>query len=128
MATTLSISAPDSPSAPTFEQPFEMLHACHDRVRRMLALLDRLVAHIPANGVDRQAREAARDVLRYFDEAAPQHHLDEELHVFPRLESGAPAGVRELVARLRADHEVMKAGDGAQARSSLGSRCDPSAG
>jgi len=96
------------PGDPGYEQPFEMLHACHERVHRMLALLARLREHVDAHGADDQARQAARDVMRYFDLAAPQHHLDEERHVLPRLESsGDPALVR-LAERLRHDHQAME--------------------
>jgi hypothetical protein len=38
-----------------FEQPFEMLVACHERVERMLALLARLLEHLPGYGCDDQA-------------------------------------------------------------------------
>ena len=54
-----------------FEQPFEMLEACHERVQRSLALLQRLVDHVDRNGHDADSRSAARDVLRYFDIAGP---------------------------------------------------------
>ncbi|MEN9486198.1 MAG: hypothetical protein RJB37_4078, partial [Pseudomonadota bacterium] len=53
-----------------FDQPFEMLQACHERVERSLALLQRLVAHVRDHGHDTASRSAARDVLRYFDLAA----------------------------------------------------------
>jgi hemerythrin-like domain-containing protein len=91
-----------------FDEPFEMLEACHQRVRRMLTLLQRLRAHIAAHGSDAQARQAARDVLRYFDMAAPQHHLDEELHVFPPLLAQGDATVRALVERLQREHLEME--------------------
>lgn len=92
----------------TFEQPYEMLEACHERVHRMLALLRRLVEHLPLHGADAQAQQAARDIMRYFDQAAPQHHKDEELHVFPPLlAQGVPRTV-EAVRRLQADHEQME--------------------
>ena len=51
------------PSA-SFEQPFEMLEACHERVHRMLGLLARLREHMCTHGADEQARQAARDVMR----------------------------------------------------------------
>ena len=50
-----------------FEQPFAMLQACHERVLRTLALLARLRTHVLQHGVDDDARQAARDVQRYFD-------------------------------------------------------------
>jgi hemerythrin-like domain-containing protein len=90
-----------------FEQPFEMLEACHERVRRSLDLLDRLIAHVDRHGHDTQSRSAARDVLRYFDLAAPHHHEDEERHVFPCLLAGGDAALVQAVQRLRADHERM---------------------
>lgn len=87
-----------------FDQPFEMLAACHERVRRSLDLLQRLQAHVAAQGIDGQARDAAADVLRYFDLAGPAHHEDEERHVLPRLHA---AGRGELADRLHADHAEM---------------------
>lgn len=94
----------------SFEQPYKMLEACHERVHRMLALLQRLAEHLPLHGADAQAQQAARDVMRYFDQAAPQHHTDEELHVFPPLlAQGVPQTV-EVVHRLQADHVQMERG------------------
>lgn len=93
-----------------FEQPFAMLEACHERVQRTLALLKRLRTHVREQGSDENARQAARDVLRYFDVAAPLHHEDEELHVFPLLLAhGAPEAVR-AVRQLQQDHLAMAAG------------------
>lgn len=101
-----------------FEQPFAMLEACHERVQRTLALLGRLRAHVQTHGADEPARQAARDVLRYFDIAAPLHHEDEELHVFPPLLAQGPAEVVALVQRLLQDHRDMVA-DWAAARQPL---------
>ncbi|MDP3799302.1 MAG: hemerythrin domain-containing protein [Polaromonas sp.] len=86
-----------------------MLAACHERVERMLALIGRLQQHLREHGCDEAARRAACDVMRYFDIAAPQHHLDEELHVFPPLLAGPDAGLRALVQRLLQDHRDMEA-------------------
>lgn len=92
-----------------FDTPFEMLEACHERVQRTLALLTKLCRYLDDHACDDSARQAARDVLRYFDLAAPLHHEDEELHIFPLLlAEGAP----EVVARvqqLQRDHEGMSA-------------------
>lgn len=88
-----------------FDEPFALLGACHDRVRRMLALLDKLQAHVAVHGADPSARSAARDVMRYFDIAAPLHHEDEERHVFPLLRA---AGRAALADRLHAEHAAMQ--------------------
>ncbi|WP_338414301.1 hemerythrin domain-containing protein [uncultured Sphaerotilus sp.] len=92
-----------------FDQPFEMLQACHDRVERSLALLQRLVAHVRDHGHDAASRSAARDVLRYFDLAAPHHHLDEERHVLPPLLASDDADLRALAEQLVAEHRRMEA-------------------
>ena len=115
-------------SAPAvgFEQPFAMLEACHERVLRTLALLDRLRAHVHQHGADADARQAARDVLRYFDIAAPLHHQDEELHVFPLLLAQAGPEVQALVQRLQQDHLAMTA-DWAAARVPLRALADAAA-
>lgn len=90
-----------------FEQPFEMLEACHERVQRSLDLLARLIEHVTRNGHDAQSRSAAHDVLRYFDLAAPHHHDDEERHVFPRVVASGDESQVAAVQRLRDDHRRM---------------------
>ncbi|MDR3004607.1 MAG: hemerythrin domain-containing protein [Acidovorax sp.] len=93
-----------------FDQPFEMLAACHERVVRTLDLLQRLQAYVADQGVDDNARQAARDVLRYFDQAAPLHHEDEELHVFPPLlRPASDAATQAVVRQLQQDHVDMAA-------------------
>jgi hemerythrin-like domain-containing protein len=89
-----------------FDAPFEMLAACHERVERMLALLERLDRHLAARGADRDAADAARDVMRYFDLAGPAHHEDEERHVLPRLRALGHAAAAD---RLHEDHQRMAA-------------------
>jgi hemerythrin-like domain-containing protein len=96
-----------SPAA-GLDEPFAMLHACHERIERTLALLSRLETHVAQHGADEQARQAARDVIRYFDVAAPQHHLDEERHVLPALRATGDPAHAALAARLEGDHRAME--------------------
>jgi hemerythrin-like domain-containing protein len=91
-----------------FEQPYAMLEACHERVQRSLDLLGRLLDHAARQGHDAQTRSAAADVLRYFDLAAPQHHRDEETHVFPLLLAQGDAALRSAVQQLQAEHREME--------------------
>jgi len=84
-----------------------MLHACHDRVRRSLDLLGRLCERVVQGRVDAAVHDAAADVLRYFDRAAPQHHEDEERHVFPRLLGSNDSETVQAVLRLQQDHHWM---------------------
>jgi len=100
---TATVSLFPGPGA-GFEEPFEMLEACHQRVHRMLGLMQRLAAHLGEKGADASAQQAARDVMRYFDLAAPAHHEDEERHVLPLLRR---LGQSALADRLHADHGAM---------------------
>lgn len=108
MPAASSLPGLHSPAA-GFDEPFEVLGACHDRVRRSLALLQRLVEHVARHGADAQARDAARDVARYFNLAAPAHHEDEERHVLPLLRASADARLQEAAQRMLDDHERIRA-------------------
>jgi hemerythrin-like domain-containing protein len=110
VSTAVQFITPGAQLAIGFEHPFEMLESCHEKVQRMLALLQRLREHAVPHGADEQARQAARDVMRYFDIAAPQHHQDEELHVFPALLAQGSAETHALVARLLHEHTQMDSG------------------
>jgi hemerythrin-like domain-containing protein len=100
-----------APAAGT-EAPLEMLSACHGRVERQCATLQRLVPHLAAHGADEQARTAAVNLMRYFDTAAKHHHEDEEIDLFPALiESMAGSDavcIRELTQGLTADHRRLE--------------------
>lgn len=109
MSQPIRLASLSAAPAAGYEAPFEMLDACHERVHRMLRLMERLREHVAAVGADDQARQAARDVMRYFDQAAPQHHLDEERHVFPPLLAAADPAVVAVVRRLQQDHLRMEA-------------------
>jgi hemerythrin-like domain-containing protein len=85
-----------------------MLVACHERVQRSLDLMARLQRYLVDKGVDDSAHGAARDVMRYFDLAAPLHHQDEELHVFPPLLAGSDTAVHAVVRNLMRDHRQME--------------------
>ena len=95
-----------------FEAPLEMLSACHGRVERQCETLLRLVPHLAANGPDQAAREAAQNVMRYFDTSAPHHHADEEQDLFPALLGSAPdtelAPLRTLIDALCAQHRELE--------------------
>lgn len=106
MASPLTLHA--APAAGV-DQPFELLSACHDRVRRSLDLLRRLMDHVEEHGPDEQAADAARDVLRYFGIAAPLHHEDEERHVVPLLLASEQAELVEAAEQMAADHRTFRA-------------------
>ena len=86
------------------EQPFELLYACHDKVRRFSALAGALSTHVSANGVDSEARTAASNILRYFELALPNHHADEEEDIFPALRALADSTLNAAIDAILDEH------------------------
>ena len=87
-------------SAPGFDQPIAVLKHCHDRIRKQLATLEKLVPHLATHGADEQAQQAAAAVLKYFDKAAHLHHEDEEQDLIPMLQVTARGEDADLLAQL----------------------------
>jgi hemerythrin-like domain-containing protein len=99
-----------NPPGAGFIEPLAMLHACHERVHRSLSLLREIGERVAAGRVDDAVHRAAADVLHYFDQAAPQHHEDEEQHFFPCvLAHTRDDTVRVAVMKLQEDHLAMEA-------------------
>jgi pyridoxamine 5'-phosphate oxidase len=100
-------------TAPGFDQPIAVLKHCHDRIRKQLATMQKMPAHLARHGADEQARQAAEAVLNYFDKAAHLHHADEEENLVPMLQSVAQgedaATLAELVPGILQDHDEMDA-------------------
>lgn len=99
-------------AAPGFDEPLDMLRACHGRIEAQCQTLEKLLAHLARAGCDRQASQAAAAVLRYFNTAGRNHHADEEMNLFPGLlQSAAPAQreeIRVLISRLLDEHAAME--------------------
>ena len=99
--------------APGFDQPIAVLKHCHGRIRKQLATLERLLAHLPEHGADEQARQAAAAVLKYFEKAAHLHHDDEEQDLIPMLRAVAQgedaATLQALAPTILQDHKEMDA-------------------
>lgn len=101
----------DTPAG--FDQPLAALSSCHRRIEKQMATLARLQKHIARNGFDEDARVAAAAILRYFIDAAPHHHADEEVDLFPRVLRAAEASADraqafDLVSHLLVDHRDME--------------------
>ena len=99
--------------APDFDQPVAVLKHCHGRIRKQLATLEKLLAHLPEHGADEQARQAATAVLKYFDKAAHLHHDDEEQDLLPMLLAVAKgddaATLQALAPVILQEHKDMDA-------------------
>ena len=115
------MTAPSSsPSLPGFRplpddaDPLALLEACHLRMARQLLTLERLLARQARTGpaVDYEIRAAATAIRRYFDEAAPRHHRDEEQDLLPAvLESMAGSDavcLKGMVGRLVREHRHLE--------------------
>jgi pyridoxamine 5'-phosphate oxidase len=96
-----------------FDQPLALWQACHDRIARVTGLLERLSEHLKTFGADDAARTTAASVRQYFDEAAPRHHEDEDVDLYPRLRTrlrGKRARpVLDAIESLQADHRQLDA-------------------
>ena len=92
-----------------FDDPVSLLLACHERVRHYLGLLQKLSAHLPVNGSDAQARDAAKAILRYFDVAAPLHHQDEDDDLFPLLQQRGDPQLQTTILTLQNEHPHLHA-------------------
>jgi pyridoxamine 5'-phosphate oxidase len=99
--------------APGFDQPIAVLKHCHNRIRKQLATLEKLLAHLPQHGADDSARQAAAAVLKYFEKAAHLHHDDEEQDLIPMLRAVAQgedaATLQALAPVILQDHKDMDA-------------------
>jgi pyridoxamine 5'-phosphate oxidase len=107
MESPIDFSAP----AAGFDQPVEMWLACHKRVLRFSALIKRLAEHVAAHGANDEAQVTATSIRRYFNEAAPRHHDDEELDMFPllreRADGTADAEALAATNHVEDEHLVM---------------------
>ena len=118
-----------SPAA-GFDDPVEIWLACHERVLRFCSLMHRLNDHVGTEGANADARVTANSIRRYFNEAAPRHHEDEEVDLFPRLRarlrSDELATLAPTLASIEEDHattaELWKAMDERLARIEAGER------
>lgn len=96
-----------------FDAPLALLSACHERISKQCATLQRLSAHLTTHGADDAARQAAAGVIRYFETAGHQHHQDEEEDLFPALFE-AMAGsdavcLRDMRERVVHEHHELDA-------------------
>jgi hemerythrin-like domain-containing protein len=98
----------------TFHAPLDIIDGFHEAMRRNARALCAIADACEAPGFPSAAeRERAREILRCFDEAAFEHHRDEEEDLFPALVHVVPStelnAVRSLVFRLRRDHRRLEA-------------------
>jgi pyridoxamine 5'-phosphate oxidase len=98
--------------APDFDQPIAVLKHCHERIRKQLRTMQKLLDHLPEFGANLDAEKGATAILRYFNNAAPQHHADEEQDLLPMLRTSAQgkdaALLDILLPEIMQEHQQME--------------------
>lgn len=74
----------------SWEDPIEMLYACHSKVKRFCKQLAILPDYLTKHGVNQAVKNDVKQILNYFNQAAPLHHEDEEKDFFPALAKTQP--------------------------------------
>ncbi|MDH2998659.1 hypothetical protein A1D22_02520 [Pasteurellaceae bacterium LFhippo2] len=80
----------------TWEEPIDMLYACHGRVKSFCRQLSILPDYLEKNGVNQAVKNDVQQILNYFNQAAPLHHDDEEKDFFPALVAQLPEAQKEI--------------------------------
>lgn len=87
----------------TWAQPIEMLFVCHGRVKNFCRQLEILPNYLAENGIDQAVKNDVKQIITYFNVAAPLHHEDEESDFFPTLLCYAPEAKANIL-QLEAEH------------------------
>lgn len=97
-ASTLSASA-TSPDAKA-----GCLDPCHADILSHLQILDGAISDYAKGQADDGMRKSVRQVVKFFDDVAAPHHLNEEREVFPVLLARGDEALIQQVRRLQQDH------------------------
>ena len=90
----------------TWEEPIEMLYACHGRVKQFCRQLQLLPAYLEKNGLNQAVKNDVQQILNYFNQAAPLHHDDEEKDFFPALVQKLPE-TQTAIDELEPQHQAL---------------------
>lgn len=94
--------------APSFDEPLDMLYACHDKVRHFCKQLDALPGYITEHGHSHAVLNTIAGIVRYFEIAGPAHHQDEEGELFPLIVARQPDAAAKI-EQLLAEHGYLHA-------------------
>lgn len=94
-----------------FEQPLDLLHSCHEKILHFSSALLKLNPILQQEGWCEHHATSADQIRRYFNVAAPEHHKDEEEHLFPAIIALDPefkkpdtTAVVQLINRMIKEH------------------------
>lgn len=69
----------------SFENPLALLRSCHDKIIHFSSTLHKLSKILKQDGWSDELINTAKNIRNYFNIAGPEHHLDEEQHLFPAI-------------------------------------------
>lgn len=90
----------------TWDEPIEMLYACHGRVKQFCRQLQLLPDYLTQHGLNQAVKNDVQQILNYFNQAAPLHHDDEELDFFPALVKKLPE-TQQAINELESQHDAL---------------------
>lgn len=90
----------------SWADPIRMLYACHGKVKRFCRQLQILPGYLQKNGVNQAVLNDVKQIVQYFNQAAPLHHQDEEENFFPTLIHKSPEA-KATVDALEAQHIIL---------------------
>jgi putative Hemerythrin HHE cation binding domain subfamily protein len=80
----------------SWNEPIEMLYACHGKVKRFCRQLTILPDYLAKNGCNQAVKNDVQQILNYFNQSAPLHHDDEEKDFFPLLVKYVPEAQKDI--------------------------------
>ena len=83
---------------------FEFLDDTHRLIHSKLIKLREFLELPQFPVLNHDERLTLEKICRFFDTEAKEHHLDEELHIFPILQQNNDVNVRNLANQLQIDH------------------------
>ena len=84
----------------SFEEPLSLLSSCHDKIIHFSSTLYKLSTMLKHDGWSEELINSAKNICHYFNIAGPEHHLDEEQHLFPAIVSLKPNSESQEVIKL----------------------------
>lgn len=90
----------------SWQDPIEMLYACHSKVKKFCRQLAILPDYLSKNGVNQAVKNDVRQILTYFNQSAPLHHDDEERDFFPALVRHQPQAQQRINELAEQHHQL----------------------
>ena len=105
----------DSIQSAAFEQPLDLLLSCHDKIIHFSSALYKIAIALQQEGWNDDYAVSADQIRHYFNIAGPEHHLDEEQHLFPAIQAlpddslDKKSDISTLIQRMISEHSKTDA-------------------